>query len=73
MLGRGQSWLGVVVGYEKSRSVQEVLRWGAAEAAARKVPLTVCRAWAWPSHAMATVYRASRPALVVPSAELGSA
>ncbi|MEV1248725.1 universal stress protein [Nonomuraea sp. NPDC049750] len=42
--------LGVVVGYENSPSAQEALRWGAAEAAARKVPLTVCRAWEWPYH-----------------------
>ncbi|MFD1548031.1 universal stress protein [Nonomuraea guangzhouensis] len=42
--------LGVVVGYEKSRSAEEALRWGAAEAVARKVPLTVCRAWEWPYH-----------------------
>ncbi|TMR90765.1 universal stress protein [Nonomuraea basaltis] len=42
--------LGVVIGCDTSPSAQEALRWGAAEAAARKVPLTVCRAWEWPYH-----------------------
>ncbi|GAA3560876.1 universal stress protein [Nonomuraea rosea] len=42
--------LGVVVGYDTSPSAQEALWWGAAEAAVRKVPLTVCRAWEWPYH-----------------------
>ncbi|TMR92421.1 universal stress protein [Nonomuraea basaltis] len=42
--------LGVVVGYEDSPSALEALRWGAAEASDRKLPLTVCHAWEWPYH-----------------------
>lgn len=42
--------LGVVVGYEKSSSASRALMWGASEAAARGVPLTVCRVWEWPYH-----------------------
>ncbi|MEV4546803.1 universal stress protein [Nonomuraea wenchangensis] len=42
--------LGVVVGYDQSRSAGRALRWGAAEAAARGLPLTVCHAWEWPYH-----------------------
>ncbi|MDP4510065.1 universal stress protein [Nonomuraea turcica] len=42
--------LGVVVGYEDSPSAQEALRWGAAEAVDRKLPLTVCHAWEWHYH-----------------------
>ncbi|WP_433519335.1 universal stress protein [Nonomuraea sp. CA-143628] len=42
--------LGVVVGYESSGRSLAALRWAAAEATARKVPLTVCHAWEWPYH-----------------------
>lgn len=42
--------LGVVVGYDGSPSARRALRWGAAEAAGRKLPLTVCHAWEWPHH-----------------------
>ncbi|MGR6919322.1 universal stress protein [[Actinomadura] parvosata] len=42
--------LGVAVGYDGSPSAWEALRWGAAEAAGRRVPLTVCHAWDWPHH-----------------------
>ncbi|NJP88717.1 universal stress protein [Nonomuraea sp. FMUSA5-5] len=42
--------LGVVVGYEDSPSAREALRWGAAEAGGRGLPLTVCHAWDWPYH-----------------------
>ncbi|QYC40243.1 Universal stress protein [Nonomuraea coxensis DSM 45129] len=42
--------LGVVVGYDQSWSSGRALRWGAAEAAARGLPLTVCHAWDWPYH-----------------------
>lgn len=42
--------LGVVVGYEDSPSARAALEWGAAEAAARRLPLTVCHAWEWPYH-----------------------
>ncbi|PRX60611.1 nucleotide-binding universal stress UspA family protein [Nonomuraea fuscirosea] len=42
--------LGVVVGYDGSLPAREALRWAAAEAAGRGVPLTVCHAWDWPYH-----------------------
>ncbi|UBU08980.1 universal stress protein [Nonomuraea gerenzanensis] len=42
--------LGVVVGYDGSAQAGQALRWGAAEAAGREVPLTVCHAWDWPHH-----------------------
>ncbi|AQZ63255.1 Universal stress protein family [[Actinomadura] parvosata subsp. kistnae] len=42
--------LGVVVGYDGSPQAGQALRWGAAEAAGRSVPLTVCHAWDWPHH-----------------------
>ncbi len=41
---------GVVVGYDGSPSALEALRWGAAEAAGRGLPLTICHAWEWPHH-----------------------
>lgn len=44
----GMDELGVVVGYDGSLSAREALRWAAAEAAGRGVPLTVCHAWDWP-------------------------
>ncbi|MFC5822106.1 universal stress protein [Nonomuraea harbinensis] len=42
--------LGVVVGYDGSPQARQALRWGAAEAAARKSPLTIAHAWQWPHH-----------------------
>ncbi|MFI9846649.1 universal stress protein [Nonomuraea sp. NPDC051941] len=41
---------GVAVGYEDAPSAREALRWGAAEATDRRLPLTVCHAWEWPYH-----------------------
>ncbi|GGO66748.1 universal stress protein [Nonomuraea cavernae] len=42
--------LGVVIGVDRSPSSRRALRWAAAEAEARKLPLTVCHAWEWPYH-----------------------
>ncbi|MEU8250628.1 universal stress protein [Nonomuraea sp. NPDC048916] len=42
--------LGVMVGVDGSASGRQALRWAAAEAEARKLPLTVCHAWEWPYH-----------------------
>ncbi|TYB50938.1 universal stress protein [Nonomuraea sp. PA05] len=42
--------LGVVVGYDGSPPAGAALRWAAAEAAGRALPLTVCHAWDWPHH-----------------------
>ncbi|GAA2211802.1 universal stress protein [Nonomuraea monospora] len=40
--------LGVLVGYDGSPPAREALRWGAAEAEGRRLPLTVCHVWEWP-------------------------
>ena len=37
---------GILVGYDGSRCSQEALLWAAREATARRLPLTICHAWA---------------------------
>ncbi|MCK2217329.1 universal stress protein [Actinomadura sp. ATCC 31491] len=42
--------LGVVAGFDESDEGRRALRYAAAEAAASRLPLTVCNAWEWPYH-----------------------